>query len=243
MKTTLHGISPKAPLRHIARHEAAHIVMLWLMDRPVLGCMISADGGLTVQLPDETGSKETQNEHILYALAGMVGEKNLELKEDLFKHIEKPEYFDTNTDSYHVAQAIKLLRGNPRSWLVCYELAISRLLDKFSKPYRELTTLLAEKEMVDFKTLHEMFNKWNAIFFPEGKLKSDVCSKAVLRAIGTKIPRKTLFGWDLRPLPEGWQQPKRTSLLKLVQMVGTYLQDKNVENDSIDAFCDYDNAQ
>lgn len=146
------------------------------------------------------------------------------MREDLREHIDNPDYFDQNTDSYHIVQAIKLLSGNPLAWFACYEIAVDRLLVKFAKPHKETTMLLAEKGMLDFKVLYEMFNRWDATFFPEGKVKSDVCARAVLRAIGTKMPRKAVFGWDLRPLPDGWQQPNRSSLLVLAQMVGTYLQ-------------------
>ena len=229
MKSKLRGIASKTSFLQIARHEAAHIIMLWLMERPVLGCMVSDKGGVTVQLPDETGAKETQNEHILYALAGMIGEKNFELKEDLFEHIENPKYFDSNTDSYHVAQAIALLNGNSSTWLVCYEMAVDKLLVKFTKPYHELTALLVEKGMLDFKTLHELFNKWDKLFIPEGKVKSDVCARVVLRAFGTRLPRRGVFGWDLRLLPDGWRQPKQPTLMQLLQKVGSYLQNKKAD--------------
>lgn len=86
--------------------------------------------------------------------------------------------------------------------------------------------LLAKKGMLDFKTLYEMFNQWNVTFFSEDKVKSDVCARAVLWALGTKMPRKAVFGWDLRPLPDGWQQLNRSSLLAFAQVVGTYLQVK-----------------
>lgn len=96
------------------------------------------------------------------------------MREDLREHIDNPEYFDQNTDSYHIVQAIKLLSGNPLAWFACYEIAVDRLLVKFAKPHKETTMLLAEKGMLDFKVLYEMFNRWDATFFPEGKVKSDV---------------------------------------------------------------------
>lgn len=204
--------------------------MLWLMDRPILGCLVTDKGGLTAQLPDEAGSKETQNEHILYALAGMVGEKNFEVREDLREHVKDPDYFHSETDSYHVVQAIKLLRGDPSRWLVCYEMAVDRLLSKFAKPYREATTMLVEKGMLDFKEIHEMFLRWDEEFFPEGRIKSDVCARAVLKEMEMRVPRKESFGWNLRPLPEGWQQPKRPDLLKIIQMVSVHLQEKNLDD-------------
>ena len=243
MKSKLRGIASKTSFLQIARHEAAHIIMLWLMERPVLGCMVSDKGGVTVQLPDETGAKETQNEHILYALAGMIGEKNFELKEDLFEHIENPKYFDSNTDSYHVAQAIALLNGNSSTWLVCYEMAVDKLLVKFTKPYHELTALLVEKGMLDFKTLHELFNKWDKLFIPDGKVKSDVCARVVLRAFGTRLPRGGVFGWDLRLLPDGWQQPKRPTLMQLLQKVGSYLHKKETDGILGGSLCLEGNSQ
>ena len=243
MKSKLRGIASKTSFLQIARHEAAHIIMLWLMERPVLGCMVSNKGGVTVQLPDETGTKETQNEHILYALAGMIGEKNFELKEDLLEHIGNPKYFDSNTDSYHVAQAIALLDGPPSTWLVCYEMAVDKLLVKFSKPCHELTSLLVEKGMLDFKTLHELFNKWDKLFIPEGKVKSDVCARVVLRAFGARLPRGGVFGWDLRLLPDGWQQPKRPTLMQLLQKVGSYLQNKKADGILDDPLCLEGNSQ
>ena len=100
----LHGMSPNAMLRQVASHEAAHLIMLWLMDRPILGCVLTNKGRLTVQLLDETGLKETQNEHILYTMAGLFGEKNYELREDLSEHVNKLDYFALETDCCYMAQ-------------------------------------------------------------------------------------------------------------------------------------------
>ena len=233
MTPTLRGISPKTTLHLIARHEAAHLVMLWLMDRPVLGCMVSAEGGVTVQLPDEAGTKETQNEHILYALAGMIGEKNLEVREELREHVGELDYFDPNTDSYHVVQAISLLKGNPNAWLACYELAVGKLLEKFAKPHQEAAALLATKGMLHFKEIYEMFTRWDEAFFPDGKVKSDICARTVLRQLGMRLPRQGFFGWDLRPVPKGWQQPKPPSFPEIMRMVGKHLLAKKAKEDRI----------
>ncbi|MFA6843620.1 MAG: hypothetical protein WCR33_04385, partial [Bacilli bacterium] len=64
----LPSITPKA----LARHEAGHLLMLWLLDRYAVACIITDEGGLTKALDDKPGEKETPHQRILYAMAGMV---------------------------------------------------------------------------------------------------------------------------------------------------------------------------
>ena len=60
----------------------------------------------------------------------------------------------TNTDSLHVAHSIARLDGTPSTWLLFYEMAGDKLLVKFTKTYHKLISLLVEKSMLNFKTLH-----------------------------------------------------------------------------------------
>ena len=83
--------------------------------------------------------------------------------------------------------------------------------------------------MLDFKEIYEMFNQMGRCFFPEGKVKSDVCARAVLRGLGRHLPRKGFYGWNLRPLPEGWQKSKFPAFSEFLMMVGAHLQAEKEE--------------
>ena len=43
----LHGIAADKSLLALARHEAGHLLMLWLLDRYAVVCIITDEGGLT----------------------------------------------------------------------------------------------------------------------------------------------------------------------------------------------------
>ncbi len=164
-QTELHGISPKVTRLGIARHEAAHLMMLWLLDRPALFCMADDKGGATKQLKAPDAHKETILEHVLDSIAGMIGEWAPEVIAELKEHIRDINWFFEESDSHHIALGISYLDGDPEVWLCGFIEVTHRLLVKFSRPHREVTKLLLQKDVLDAVMIYILFEKWEAIYF------------------------------------------------------------------------------
>ena len=111
-----HGYSKTAGLNHVIRHEAGHILVYWLLDRPLAGCLVTEQGGLTkiIQTDD---TQEQIIPHILVALAGMKMGNDQEAIFELEDHIDNPARFHAKTDSRIVADAMQVFEQSQRQSL------------------------------------------------------------------------------------------------------------------------------
>ncbi len=229
--TELHGMSLPGTVRDIARHEAAHLVMLWLLDRLVLASCITKDGGVTRQLKPQGEKTETALEHILHSLAGIIGERNAEVLDDLRTHVGDIEWFAKDTDSYHVAVGIAFFRKAPDVLLNGLSEMIWQLLTRFAKNHREATKLLLENNILDFMDIFDLFEKWDAMYFQGDRPKSDLVARYIFRMFGWRLSRKDWYGWDLKPLPPDWSPRPKHTLEEIAEMVRKELAGKAGQQD------------
>ncbi|HRR42560.1 MAG TPA: hypothetical protein P5244_15110 [Syntrophales bacterium] len=201
-----------------ARHEAGHLLMLWLLDRQGFACGIADGCGMTKAL-DAPGEKETPHQHILYAMAGMVLSGDFDQLNDLRQHATGPDYFDRFTDSHYVAEALPHIGGDPSMVLSQFHDIILRLGSRFRKAHRLATMLLLEKREIAFDTLYSLFSEWDAAYGLVSRPKSDIVCRTIARAFRWRIPRGKFIGWDFKPLPEGYVTRKRKGMMEQVEMV------------------------
>ena len=96
----LHGYGTRAWLRKVAKHEAGHALMLWLLDQYLAGVYICEDGGVTMQVAFPARKMTHPSQHLLYTIAGMVMTYDHDVIDDLRAHVDTPDYFAKETDSY-----------------------------------------------------------------------------------------------------------------------------------------------
>ena len=197
------GIADSTDKHLVASHETGHLLMLWLMDCDVFACGATEGGGVTRQLESPEAPRENPYEHILYALAGLVAEKNWQLLGELRDNISHPERFDSRSDSYHAALAISYIKGDPVFQLDGYAETLRLLMNRFSRVLTEITRLLLERQIINFDVIHVLFRKWDEAYFTDGRPKSDLVGRTAGRVFGWHFARGVMLGWDLKPLPEG----------------------------------------
>ncbi len=213
-----HSLPAFLNLKTILRHEAGHLLMLWLLDRHAIGCIITEEGGLTQAL-DEPGEKETPYQRLLYAMSGMVLSSDFNLLNDLRQHAKQSDYFDPNSDSHFASEALPLIGGEPGIVLSLYQDIILRLGRRFSKAHIQATKLLLEKKKIAFDTLHGLFSHWDTEYGLVSRPKSDLVCRMIARAFRWPMPRGLFIGWDFKPLPEGYVAPVRMGLRELAEKV------------------------
>ena len=215
---SLHATTPASDLTSIARHEAGHLLMLWLLDRYAVACIITNEGGLTKAL-DEPGAKETPHQHILYAMSGMVLSGDYDLLRDLRQHATEPDHFDPMSDSHYVAEALLHIGGDPTIVLNQFHDIILRLGSRFNKAHRQAVKMLLAKRKVAFDTIHDLFCQWDAEYGLVSRPKSDIVCRTIARAFRWPMPRGRFIGWDFKPLPEGFVAPARMGLIELAESI------------------------
>lgn len=174
--------------------------------------MVDDKGGATKQLKAPDAHKETVLEHVLDSIAGMIGEWAPEVIAELKEHIRDVNWFFGESDSHHIALGISYLDGDPEVWLCGFIEVTHRLLVKFSRPHREATKLLQQKDVLDAVMIYNLFEKWDAMYFQgDDRPKSDLVVRCFFRVFGRRASRKVFYGWDLKPLPPDWRpEPKLT---------------------------------
>lgn len=207
-----------ADITTIARHEAGHLLMLWLLDRYAVACGIADGCGLTRAL-DEPGAKETPHQHILYAMSGMVQGCDYDLLRDLRQHATEPGYFAPMSDSHYVAEALPFIGGEPALVLSQFQDIILRLGCRFNKAHRQATKLLLEKQTIGFDTIHGLFSQWDVEYGLVSRPKSDIVCRMIARTFRWRLPRGLFIGWDFKPLPADYVAPAKMGLVELAERV------------------------
>lgn len=200
----------------LARHEAGHLLMLWLLDRYAAACAIAASCGITKAL-DEPKEKEMPHQRILYAMSGMVLAGEFDLLSELKQYAIEPDYFDPMSDSRYVAETLPHIDGDPAVVLNQFTDVILRLGNRFRKAHNQAARLLHERGAIAFDTIHAMFCQWDEGYDLATRPKSDLVCRAVARAFYWRMPRTRFIGWDFKPLPTGFVAPERLSLVKLAE--------------------------
>ena len=211
----LHHIS----LNTIAKHEAGHALLLWLLDQYLEGICVTENGGVTKRVMLNQTAMKSPSLHLLYLLAGMVMANEHEQIDDLRKHIDTPDYFAPESDSNLIAQLVRCFNTHPISVLIQHEVVLSRFRMRFRKAYNELldTLLHNDGHLLDFRQTYEMFGKWDLEYGFDKRPKSDVVMRTLARVFNWKMPKCRWVGWDMKPL-EKWEY-KRPSLMELAMKV------------------------
>ena len=201
----------------IAKHEAGHALMLWLLDQFLLGVCISEDGGVTWRVIDT--SIKHPSLHLLYLLAGMVLSHEHEQIDNLREHIDTPDYFIPESDSSIIAQLVRCFGEPPLSVLIQHEVVLARLRRRYGKVFNELATLLidCDNHLLDFRQLYDLFLKWDVEYGFDKRPKSDAVMRTLARGLNLRIPKCRWVGWDMKPL-EKWEY-KPLTLMELAMKV------------------------
>ena len=205
-------------LTPLARHEAGHLVTLWLLDRQAVFCGLVDGCGITKAL-DEPGVKETPYQRILHAQSGMVLSSDVASLRDLRLHTADPGYFDPTSDSHYIVEALPHIGGDPAVVLSQFSDVILRLGNRFRKAHNQAMRLLRERGAIAFDTIHGMFCQWDEDYDLVTRPKSDLVCRAVARTFRWRMPRGRFIGWDFKPLPEGFVAPERMGLVELADQV------------------------
>lgn len=225
-KTELKGFSKYTDnLRDVARHEAGHALMLWLLDQHLFGIFIRKEGGMTRRLEAEGNTMGMASHYILYILAGMIMEQRKEAVEELHEHADDSGCFDQRTDSYFVAKALENFEDPPLVVLSRHEAVIRRCRRRFARQFNELVDILLHRSehALVFNQAYELFAKWDIMAGFDKRPKSDFVMRALAREFGWRLPRCKWIGWDMEPLPPDWEpRPKRT-LEEIIKIVGKEL--------------------
>jgi hypothetical protein len=214
----LHGIPTIADLTSTARHEAGHLLMLWLLVRYAVACGIADGCGVTKAL-DVSGEKETPHQRILYAMSGMVLAGEFELLSELKQHAAEPDYFDPMSDSHYIVEALPHIGGDPAVVLSQFSDVILRLGNRFRKAHNQAARLLCERGVIAFDTIHGLFCQWDVDYDLVARPKSDLVCRAVAHTFHWRMPRAPFIGWDFKPLPGGFVAPARMGLEELAERV------------------------
>ncbi len=212
------GYSAQASLSHFIRHEAGHVLLYWLLDRPLAGCIVTDKAGLTHAIrTDDT--QEQIIPHILVALSGMVMSSEFEVIDELEEHLHEPRYFHDNTDSRIVAEAMQTFDPAHRLPLLFqFRLLLSRLKGRFAKGYAEIRRLLTQPPyQLFFIELNQLFQKWDLANGFDKRPKSDVVMRMFRRIARQPLPKGQWLDWGNDVLSE-WKY-KPTSLKETVMLI------------------------
>jgi hypothetical protein len=213
-----HVTSQTADLNTLARHEAGHLLMLWLLDCNAAGCIIAEGGGLVMPVA-EPGKHEMSHMRILRYMAGMVLADQHDVFNRLHQHATEPDYFTPLCDSHHIADALRGVNGDPNVRLNQYRDIILSLGSRFRKAHIQATKLILEQQIIVLDAIYELFGQWTAEYDQSIQPNSDVVCRAIARAFRWPMPRGKFIGWDFKPLPEGFVAPKRAELRELMERV------------------------
>ena len=214
-----HGYSKTAGLNHVIRHEAGHVLLYWLLDRPLAGCVVTDKAGLTkiIQTDD---TQEQIIPHILVALAGMKMGNDQEAIFELEDHIDNPAHFHAATDSRIVADAMQVFEQSQRQslFLQCRTI-LSRVRTHFRKVYAEICNRLATPpHQLFFAELNQLFRQWDLEYGFDKRPKSDYVMRMFHRLTSQPLPKKGQWlDWDNQVLLE-WQY-RPMSLKDIVRLI------------------------
>ncbi len=210
-----HGYSAQVSLSHFIRHEAGHVLLYWLLDRPLAGCIVTDKAGLTHAIRTED-TQEQIIPHILVALAGMSMASEFEVIDELEEHLHEPGYFHDKTDSRIVAEAMQTFDPAHRLPLLFqFRLLLSRLRRRFGKVYAEIRQLLSQPpHQLFFIELNQLFQKWDLANGFDRRPKSDLVMRMFRRIAHQPLPKGQWLDWGNDVLAE-WEY-KPTSLKETV---------------------------
>ena len=212
-------------LRDVARHEAGHALMLWLLEQHLFGIFIRKEGGITRRLEPAGNTMGMASHYILYILAGMLMEQRKEVIEELHEHAGDPDYFDQRTDSCFVAKALEDFDEPPLVVLSRHEAIILRCRRRFARQFNELVDILLRnpKHAVVFDRAYRLFNRWDRMAGFDKRPKSDFVMRALAREFGWRLPRCKWIGWDMEPLPPDWKPMPKLTLEDIAKKVSEQL--------------------
>lgn len=194
-----HILIPSPPkIERVARHEAGHLVMLWVLEKPVLACTITEEGGLTKPFAKwATCSPELK---ALYVIGGLVYGNNEKELQQLLQD-QNPEHYEEESDQHILATLSQ--KGVDLSSVL--DTARKLLMTFCLTPVCECYNTLIEKRTLDFLTIRQMFDKFDNMGWTDDDShrlgeysKSDIVMGRLLMGQGQKTLGKNCIPW-----PEG----------------------------------------
>ena len=193
-------------------------MVYWLLDRPLAGCLVTEQGGLTkiIQTDD---TQEQIIPHILVALAGMKMGSDQEAVFELEDHIDNPARFHAKTDSRIVADAMRAFKRSQRRPLFRqFCVVLSRVRTRFRKAYAEIRRrLAAPPHQLFFAELNQLFRKWDLEYGFDRRPKSDYGMRMFRRIAHQPLPKGQWLDWDTQALSEWRYRP--ASLKDIVRLI------------------------
>jgi hypothetical protein len=233
---TQHGYGGKPTLLATAKHEAGHAFMLWLLDQYLGGVYACGQGGMAQRVLIGKDTLVLPSQHLLYLLAGMVMSCDWECIKDLRDHVDTPDYFAKETDSFLAATLVHAFKAPPLVVFINHEVVISRLRHRIARPFNEMLNLLLHREnhILDFKELYEMTGRWDVEYGFDKRPKSDYVMRTLARECRVKVPKCKWLGWNMKPL-KNWEY-KRPTLMELAMKIMVDMEERQSGKNSEDIF-------
>ena len=148
-------------------------------------------------------------------IAGMDTSYDSAVGFELRDHLGQPKYFKKGTDSWKVATILEAMGKytdlDLSSILLRLECVVSRLRQRFNKPFSETVSLLMEEpHEITLEQFYDLYGKWDLAYGLDKRPKSDVVLRAIVREFKCPPPRCKWLDWDFQPLRE-WTY-RRTTL-------------------------------
>lgn len=190
-------------LEGIARHEAGHFLMNWLLEREPGGISIMENvGGVTI---DDSEKPEYLHQVLLKALAGMAVEEDSAVLDQLIESCDNPDLFDKHTDSYWASKTLVALAGqwksDPQELLGVFVNICDDTRHEFGQVIPSLVDILVEHRGFDKVTCITLYRQWDQVFKMDGRPpKSDIVCRKIAQYMGWKVPTEQVLGWGLKPI-------------------------------------------
>lgn len=186
-------------LEGIARHEAGHFLMNWLLEREPGGIVIMEDvGGVTI---DDSAEPEYLHQVLLKALAGMAVEEDSAVLDQLLESCDKPNLFDKHTDSYWASKTLVALAGqwkaDPQELLGVFVNICDDTRHEFGQVLPSLVEILMEYRGIDKEGCIALYRQWDQVFKMDDRPpKSDIVCRKIARYMGWNVPTGKVLGWN-----------------------------------------------
>jgi len=186
-------------LEVIAKHEAGHFLMNWLLEREPGGIAIMENvGGVTI---DDSPEPEYLHQVLLKALAGMAVEEDSVILDQLLESCDKPELFDKHTDSYWASKTLVDLarqwKVDPQELLGVFVNVCDDTRHEFGQVIPPLVETLMEQLRIDKASCITLYRQWDQVFNMDSRPpKSDIVGRKIAKFMGWNVPDGKAMNWN-----------------------------------------------
>lgn len=182
MKTEMPNCISSTPSREaLAKHEAGHLLIGWLLGRtPGGAAIVDGVGGVTV---DASPEPEYQHERLLRMLAGIVFEDDCQTLDQIVENCHTPEAFDEHSDAYWVCKTALELAGQWQMTvddiLAGFTGVMDDILQEYGAVAAEIADVLFERGAISPQDCIALYGEFDARFGMAGRSPKSaiVCRK------------------------------------------------------------------